>query len=330
MRRNPVIHIGFHKTGTSWFQSELYPLVSSHRLADRDLVRSTFMGGDAFHFDALKARQSLEESAAGLPLLICEEDLSGTLHIGAASTYIAKVLAGRLHESFPDAQIVIFVRAQPDAAASWYAQYVREGGTASPRRYFFPDEFLFPGRNMPFKIARFDFSQLDFLGLIEEYDRLFGRERVHVFAYEELASDPSRVLAGLRSIGLDFPEELPMTRVNAAYRKRLILFARATALFTGRSVVNKRTILHLPFWFKGRLRLLNLLDRSRLFGARIQAADVLDEETKAWISYRFSPSNQSLQERMGIDLRPFGYPLAPTENDPGQPRRPRWIRWTRK
>ena len=330
MRRNPVIHIGFHKTGTSWFQSALYPLVTSHRLADRDLVRSTFMGGDAFDFDALKARAVLEESSGGKPVLICEEDLSGTLHIGAASTYVAKVLAGRLRESFADAHIVIFVRAQGDAAASWYAQYVREGGTASPRRYFFPDEYLFPGRNMPFKIARFDFSQLDFFGLIEEYDRLFGRAQVHVFAYEELASDPSRVLSGLRDIGLDFPDELPMTRVNAAYRKRLVLLARASALFTGRSVVNKRTIFHLPFWFKGRLRLLNFLDRSPLFGARIQAADVLDAETKAWISHRFSASNRSLQERMGIDLRAFGYPLDPAGNDPGPPRRPRWIRWTRK
>ena len=330
MRRNPVIHIGFHKTGTSWFQSALYPLVRSHRLVDRDLVRSTFMGSDAFNFDALQARRILEEGSGGKPVLICEEDLSGTLHIGSASTYIAKVLAGRVRDSFADAHIVIFVRAQHDAAASWYAQYVREGGTASPRRYFFPDEYLFPGRNMPFKMARFDFSQLDFFGLIEEYDRLFGRDQVHVFAYEELVSDPSRVLKGLRDIGLDFAEEVPMTRVNAAYRKRLILLARATALFTGRSVVNKRTILHLPFWFKARLRLLNFLDRSRLFGARIGATDVLDAETRAWITNRFSASNRALQERMGIDLLGFGYPLVPTKNDPGDLRRPSWIRWTRK
>ena len=330
MRRNPVIHIGFHKTGTSWFQMVLYPLVTSHRLADRDLVRSTFMGGDAFHFDASKARRTLEDGSAGKPPLICEEDLSGVLHIGAASTYIAKVLAGRLYESFPDAQIVIFVRAQPDAAASWYAQYVREGGTASPRRYFFPDEYLFPGRNMPFKLARFDFSQLDFFGLIQEYDRLFGRDRVHVFAYEELASDPNRVLTGLRDLGLDFPQNVPMTRVNAAYRKRLMPVARATALFTGRSVANKRTLLHVPFWFKGRLRFLNFLDRSRLLGPRIRASDVLDPQTKAWISAYFSGSNQSLEERMGIDLQALGYPLTQGENDHVQPQRPRWIRWTRK
>lgn len=330
MRRNPLIHIGFHKTGTSWFQQALYPLVTSHSLVDRDLVRSTFMGGDAFRFDAAEAREALQGTSSGKPVLICEEDLSGILHIGAASTYIAKIMAGRLHDSFPEAVIVIFVRSQFDAAASWYAQYVREGGTASPKRYFFPDEYLFPGRNMPFKIARFNFSQLDFAGLIKEYDRLFGRDRVHVFAYEELTSDPCRVLERLRRIGLDFPAEVPMTRVNAAYRKRLLPFARATALFTARSVENKRTVLHLPFWFKGRLRLLNLLDRIPLLGRRIQASDVLDGATSKWIAAYFCGGNQWLQERMGMDLGSLGYPLEPPKTPPIAPQRAHWIRWTRK
>lgn len=330
MPTSPLIHIGFHKTGTSWFQQVLYPRVTSHRLVDRDLVRTTFMGGDAFHFDAGAARETIDNGSNAKPVLMCEEDLSGVLHIGAASTYIAKIVAGRLQGSYPDAQIIIFVRAQPDAAASWYAQYVREGGTASPRGYFFPDEYLFPGRNMQFKIARFDFSQLEFSGLIEEYDRLFGRDRVHVFAYEQLALDPSRVLAQLRRIGLEFPGEVPMERVNSAYRKRLLPIARATALFTARSVMNKRTLVHLPFWFRGRLNLLNLLDRAPVFGSRVGAADILDGETRAWISAYFCAGNQWLETRMGMNLGELGYPVLAPAAQPTAPRRARWIRWTRK
>lgn len=331
MPNDPVIHIGFHKTGTSWFQQAVYPRVTSHGLADRDLVRATFMGGDAFTFDARNARQILEQSSAGKPVLICEEDLSGILHIGAASTYIAKVVATRLRDAFPEANVIIFIRAQPDAAASWYVQYVREGGTASPRRYFFPDEYLFPGRNMPFKISRFDFSQLDFSGLVREYDLLFGRDRVHVFTYEELAADPRSVLARLRQIGLDFaPDEVPVERVNASFRKGLMPVARATALFTARSVVNKSTILHLPFWFRGRLHVLNFLDSIPLFGRRVQAADLLDGPTRAWIAARFWRGNQWLQERLGMDLERLGYPVRAVESEPTPPRRARWLRWTRK
>lgn len=331
MRPRPVIHIGFHKTGTSWFQQAVYPLVTSHALVDRDLVRSTFMGGDAFDFDPDQARNALEQLSSGKPVLICEEDLSGVLHIGAASTFIARVVAERLRDSFPDAEIVIFIRAQAEAAASWYGQYVREGGTASPRRYFFPDEYLFPGRNMPFKIARFDFSQLDFAGLVQHYDELFGRERVHVFAYERLAADPSEVLVRLRELGLDFPvEQVPTARVNAAYRKGILPLARFTGLFTSRSVVNKRTIIHLPFWFRARLNLLELLDSIPLMGRRIQADDVIDEGTRRWIAARFWRGNQWLQQRMGVNLGDLGYTVEAPDEKISEPRRARWFRWTRK
>lgn len=331
MKHDPVIHIGFHKTGTSWFQQAVYPLVTSHHLVDRDLVRSTFMGGDAFAFDPAEARLRIDQVCGGRPCLICEEDLSGILHIGAVSTYVARSVAERLHETFPNAQVIIFVRAQYEAAASWYVQYVREGGTASPRRYFFPDQYLFPGRNMPFKLSRFDFSQLDYSGLVQEYDRLFGSDRVHVFAYEELALDPASILGRLKSIGLQFPEGRVVTsRVNAALRRGLIPLARATGLFTARSVVNKRTLVHLPFWFRGRLTLLNFLDSIPLFGPRANARNILDRQTRAWIAARFGSSNQWLEERIGIDLGALGYPVEPQRETADEPSRSPLLSWTRK
>lgn len=55
-------------------------------MIDRDLIRATFVDGDAFSFDPAAARTALGMDAAGLPLLLCEEELSGILHIGAAST----------------------------------------------------------------------------------------------------------------------------------------------------------------------------------------------------------------------------------------------------
>jgi hypothetical protein len=140
----------------------------------------------------------------------------------------------------------------------------------------------------------------------------------------------SLLFARLRSIGLDFPDEVPMTRVNVAYRKRLMPIARATALFTARSVENKRTLLHLPFWFKGRLRRLNLLDKVSLFGPRIQAAHVLDGPTSEWIAAYFWSGNQWLQERMGMELGTLGYPIREPKTQPMAPRRAQWIRWIRK
>jgi hypothetical protein len=329
---SPVVHIGFHKTATSWFQAFIYPNVASHRMIDRNLVRSIFMDSDAFDFDPKVARARLELYRDLTPPLICEEELSGVLHIGAASTYIAKEVASRLHATLPDAQIVIFVRAQADAAASWYMQYLKEGGTASARRYFFPDEYLFPGRLMRFKTARFDFSQLDYSGLVAAYDALFGRDRVQVFTYEDLGRDRDAVLADMqRRLGFDLGgKDLPAERVNTSLRRGLAPIARAFNLFTGRQVANKRTLIHVPFWFRARLELLEWLDAVPLFGPRSTASSVLDGATRRWIDQRFARSNRWLAERTGRNLAALGYGVADEEQPVPQPRRAALMRWARK
>ena len=331
MDQRPFVHIGFHKTATSWFQTAVYPRVTSHHLVDRDLIRSVFLVGDAFAFDAAAARAALAEGSGGKPLLISEEDLSGVLHIGAASTFIAKEVARRVNETFPDANIVAFVRAQPDAAASWYMQYLREGGTASAMRYLFSDEFVFPGRNMPLKRPHFDFSQLDYSGLIKQYDQLAGRDRVHVFAYEQLALDPVALLGRIRDLGLDIPVgDIPLEPVNTAYRQGIIPLARFTGLFTARSVANKRTLVHVPFWFRSRLFLLAQIDKLPIFGRRTSADDVLNSQVREWIARRFAASNRWLQDRMGMDLEALGYPTSPPEAGAPRPKRSPWLRWMRK
>jgi hypothetical protein len=326
----PIVHIGFHKTATSWFQTAVYPRVTSHRPVHRELVRSIFMDSDAFHFEPSDARQRLELDG-DLPPLICEEDLSGILHIGAASTYIAKEVARRIHATMPDAQIVIFIREQVDAAASWYLQYLKEGGTASPRRYLFPDEYLYPGRLMLFKTARFNFAQLDYSGLIQTYDELFGREQVHVFAYEELKEDGAAVLARMQqSVGFTLTDgEIPSDRVNPAYRRGLMPIARVMNHFTGRQVANKRTLLHLPFWFRTRREILERLNTVPLFGRRPGARTLLNASERRWIADRFASSNAWLSERMGRDLAALGYSVGKPSLVPA-PQRTRLLRWSRK
>lgn len=328
----PILHIGFHKTATSWFQSTVYPGATSHRMVDRDLVRSIFMDSDAFDFDPAEARARLGMDQGLAPPLLCEEELSGVLHIGAASTFIAKEVASRLHATLPDAQVVIFVRSQVDAAASWYLQYLKEGGTASARRYLFPDEYLFPGRLMLFKTPRFDFSQLDYAGLIGTYDALFGRENVHLFAYEYLAKDGAALLADLEQrVGLVLAaDDHPAERVNPAYRRGIIPLARIANLFTARQVANKRTLLHLPYWYRIRWEALEKLNALPLFGGRPRAEKLIGETACRWIERRFATSNAWLAGRMERDLAVLGYSVGTSGEAAEQPRRSPLLRWTRK
>lgn len=328
----PIVHIGFHKTATSWFQERVYPNVTSHQLIDRDLVRSLLVNGDAFHFDAERARAAIEAAAGSRPPLICEEELSGVLHIGSASTYIAKEVASRLHAALPNARIVVFIRAQVDAAASWYMQYLKEGGTASARRYLFPDEYVFPGRFMHFKQPRFDFSQLDYSGLIRTYDALFGAENVQVFAYEDLVRDSTDLLADMQQrlrFELD-PAGVAAGAVNSSFRRGLIPVARVLNLFSARQVANKRTLVHLPFANVAARTVLGKLNRVPVFGGRASSRSLIDDATAEWIRQRFAESNRWLEQRTGRDLRSLGYGVDGGETAVPQPRRSPLLRWTRK
>jgi hypothetical protein len=138
----PILHVGLHKTATSWFQASVYPQAASHRLLNRIAPRRAMLGGTAFEFDAGAARAELDLDAR-LPAILCDEDLSGFLHNGGlASGYVAKVIAERLRDVVGPAEVVIFVREQAALAAAHCQQYLREGGTVGVRRYLLPEAYL--------------------------------------------------------------------------------------------------------------------------------------------------------------------------------------------
>jgi len=326
----PIVHIGFHKTATSWFQAAVYPHATSHRYVDRRLVRDTLLGGTAFEFDAVATRAALggDESR---PPLVCEEDLSGTLHIGLASGYVAKGVAERIAAALPEAEIVIFVRAQPSAALSWYVQYLREGGTASASAYLFPQTHRHIGHGRPFMVPRFDFSQIDYRGLIETYDRLFGSRNVHVYAYEAFAADRRGTIERMgRDLGLELGAvDFDSRPRNDSYRSALLPFVRAANLLTSRGAPGKRALVHLPYWYAGRKELLKQVNRFSLFGRRPTPEGLLGRRTLDWIAQRFAANNRWLAERMDLDLKSLGYPLEPPAVPAELPAPPRWWRWTR-
>jgi hypothetical protein len=329
MAVRPIVHAGFHKTASSWFQDRVYPGVTSHRLVDDRLARETLLGGDAFDFDPVAARRALGADDGGPPLLICEEDLSGVLHNGVVSSYIAREAARRVHATLPEATIVLFVRGQVSAAASWYQQYLREGGTASARRYLFAESYRHLGHARPFKVPHFRFYQIEYRGLIEHYDTLFGRDRVIVMPLETLRRDRAGTLAALGArIGADLPDPGP-GHANDAYRAGLIPMLRAANTLTARGVTDKLTLAHLPYWYIVRKAGFKRLNRLSVFGNPPDAKRLLGGELIAWIGQRFWQSNRWLAARTGEDLRAFGYPLDPPPAPLDRPGRKLPLGWMR-
>jgi len=124
----PIVHIGYHKTGTSWFQKNFYPRVRNAGYLGRQAVRDAFLNTTAFAFDPDKAAEVLSAETDGRPI-ICEEDLSGHYYNGGCLESLSKDIAYRIHAVYPQAQIVIFIRNQLDMIRSTYLQYIRSGGT---------------------------------------------------------------------------------------------------------------------------------------------------------------------------------------------------------
>jgi hypothetical protein len=310
----PIVHIGYHKTATSWFQRSVYPAATSHRLVARGRVREALLDPPGMRFDPAEAGTILEAGDDGRPLLLCEENLSGYIHNGGLHGFLPPAAARRVKAVLADAQIVVFVRSQAAMAAACYLQYVRGGGTHSIRRYLFPSAFLRGAYAQPYKVPRFAFDHLEYDRLIAFYDDLFGRGNVHVYPYESLA-EPRRLLERMGAdLGLRLdPGRLRFDRPNRSWSGRLLPLARFLNHFTARTVEDKRYRLHIPGFYL--VRAAALIGLSRIFrdtGARA----LLSPGLEGWIERRFAASNARLRAlRPGL-LPEELYPAA-AEGPPG-------------
>ena len=327
MRTTSIVHIGFHKTGTTWFQECVYPRVKNFRYVPRARVQAALLEPTAFAFDAARAAREL--GGADAPLLLCEENLSGYPHSGGLQGFLTRVLAERIRAALPSARIVMFVRRQPEMIAACYQQYVRAGGTHSAQRYLWPSDWLRGAEAQAFKTPRFSFDHFDYDGVVAHYQALFGAERVLVLPFEALQRDAGDFLGSFASrLGLELDAaEIPLAKRNPSYSPALLALMRGLNRFTARSVNDKRHWVHLPRWYSLRRRAVEPLNRSGLFGRRASPERVLGEHAVRWIEQRYAEPNRRLSKLVDFDLASFGYPLDAPTTPVDRPRRARWLRF---
>ena len=182
---DPILHIGYHKTGTSWLQKRFF---ANEALGYRRIrLRQDGVALPAVHdldFDPARCREQaapeLERcERSGQIAVVSSERLSGNPHSGG---YDSAVLADRLHQLFPGARVLVVIREQRSMILSSWAQYVKVGGACSLRGYLRePSGTRRPG----FRMDHFRYDRL-----IGRYRRLFGSGQVRVELYERLRDDP--------------------------------------------------------------------------------------------------------------------------------------------
>lgn len=305
----PIIHIGFPKTGTTWFQKQLYPQIEDIYFFSREELIEHIINIDIFSFDPEKARENMVKLANGKRIVICDELLVGGLDIPFGLGEFIKIMADRLYAVFPDAIIIAFIRNQVDILASAYFQYIRSGGTYSVKKYLSADKTF----NTFFKnhlLYSLKFFQFDLT--IGYYEKLFSTSRVTVYLYEDFkANTESFVKKFLNDMGLQTTKPINFWTIeNLRFSKPLIVSMRFANHFYAKNTARKNYWINIPKLYALFLQLHLRLNKWNMLSRWRKSSSILGEKRTQHICNYYKAHNQNLARYADLDrLKNNSYPL---------------------
>ncbi|MCB2128993.1 MAG: hypothetical protein KDE03_07910 [Rhodobacteraceae bacterium] len=309
-----LLHIGYHKTATSWMQQRLFvPDHGYHQIARHAEVWDHIVAPHGLMFDPAVMRGKIDLAMAscpdGLVPVISSEILSGHPFFGGMGS---DDYARRLKAIAPDARILISIRSQKRILTSVYMQYLLRGGTMKPELFFAGDpELGFHG----FRAEHFEYHRL-----IALYQDLFGAANVHVITQESLKNDMDAATRRLAHFAGNetFDGVLPSQRKAYApsYPEYAVPVLRRINKFQ-KSVLTPAPTIRIgttPFGFyRGFGYVLRRPPFSWLLGRLHPVSDTVDR----MFTGRFDDSNRKLAELAGayLDLTDYGIALRAVPRD---------------
>lgn len=305
MTQPVLIHIGLHKTGTSWLQDRLSRRHGRdlHYCGPGELVRHTLIVPGIPDFDPEAARAALAPlgeaaAAAGLPLVISDEALAG---LPFHRQFLRELVLERIAQTFPEAQLMISLREQAAVIHSIYGQYLRFGYTSSLREFLAEPE---PGSSFR---AVLDRSYYDYARLLDHLSASGLAERTWLIPMEAMLRDSALFFAEFgRRIGRDLAPEEAGTEarvVNPTWSPPAMWLARQANRF--RSQDSRWQKPRNGFFYANNLA--NRLDRlvPKATAKQLLARDrALVTEL---LGETYTASNSAFAQATGLDLGAFGY-----------------------
>ncbi|RPI75570.1 MAG: hypothetical protein EHM45_14780 [Desulfobacteraceae bacterium] len=301
-----VVHIGLHKTGSTWLQTCYFPTHPEiHYLNRIDKEMDVFhyvMKADENQWNIQHATGLVErtlKNTNGKINLYSEENLSGQLWRGC---FDSKRIALRMSQVFKGLKIILIVRNQIDMLKSIYRQYVHEGGYLSFKG-FLDDE----------KIAGKDLLEhLKYATIIEYYMQLFGQENIYLGIYEEFERYPDTFVEELSAFmgvkKIYFDKDFHDRKINRSYSPLSLLLARGFNRIQ-KTKFNPNGLLPDPSekLFNKRYWLQNVMDKYIYYKLFAYSPIRLPNEEKIKNDYR--PGNRRLCKLAGKDLTIYQYPV---------------------
>lgn len=310
MPRNParpLLHIGYHKTATTWMQRDLFQESGGSFSApwSRREVAERVISVNPFAFDPVAAAAFFAEGIEttmqrDLVPVLTNEQLAGNAHTGGHNS---RSIADRLASSLPGARVLIVIREQQSMVLSAYKQYVRACGAASLRRYLDP-----PQRGNDRGVPFFDPAFLEYHRLIAYYVALFGADNVLVLPFEALCADAIGFVGQIADFaGARRPERVPMSPRNATISAAAVALKRPVNLLLVRDALNPLAPVD-SMRVAGRVKaVFDQIDRWLPATVRHAADERMRRSIAERFTGRFAASNRATESLTRLDLASHGY-----------------------
>lgn len=318
---NFLIHIGYHKTGTSLLQQRLFhvdsrefnpviPKIHQNLEYTGGLIKSFGKeildeGLRARKFDIahllnkLKTKYVLSNDKINV---ISNEALSGAAKLSFVGwENNAKIIQAL----FPNAVILIGIREQKSWIESMYYQYLRMGGALNPKDYFEKSATNYFSHS-------FVWQHLCYDTLISKYIELFGATQVIVYAYEDLRNGDFEFV---RSISEKFKiKDLELENdLHKVVNKKLSLSALEISRLLSPILYKVQANGYSPIGIlrneTQRKKFLNSLNRFTPISFENNLTHRLQKSLPLEYLDRYKNSNKILSKLLGINLADLGYPI---------------------
>jgi hypothetical protein len=215
-----VIHIGYPKVCSTFFQRKIFPKLADQFLFLRK-IETRFAEGEFRAGEPALVQRIAAARAEGLRVLVSQENLA------AEHVRDRPEVAGELGRAAPNARIVLFVRSQFSILRSAYFLALKAGYGGSYASY----------------LSDVGERKYHYDRMLTAYRQAFGADRVHVVMYEDLRRDFQTALGSL----LDFvayrqtpPVKIPTEIVRQTPSDIIIDARRPANLIANRLGLGKR------------------------------------------------------------------------------------------
>jgi hypothetical protein len=309
---DPLIHVGYHKTGSTWLQTRIFSdaQLGFVKTPTPVVIDEAFVSVNPFAFDPEIARSRfatlLEEARARdcVPV-ITHERLSGDIETGGIDS---RDIADRLAAAFPNGRVLIVIREQRDMLLSIHKTELTFGTYRIGRRW--RERTVIERRSAAPTLDHFAYHHL-----ISYYQRVFDPDRVLVLPFESLKADPLGFVSDVSKFcGVAVPTHVPLDRANESlpalllelnrwFNKAMRALGLGDTWFEG--PLEERLAKRVQLKILGRLAPLFPNAVSRPIEQRWR------DEIERTVGDRFVESNRATSRITGLDLGALGYMLEP-------------------